>query len=114
MKQTKIDIYNALKQIPGISVHTGWIPTGATYPCLSFYQVSGSRGTADGKLSNINIDELYSIDIFAKSMLATEDIAELVDSAMDTLNYVIIREGSVDLFEPDTKIFHKILRYRFK
>lgn len=138
MKQVKIDIFNALKltkeQLIAINnnpditkalidivasdakgikqIFSGWPPTTAIYPCVGFYRVSGTRGIADGKLSNF--DELYSIDIFATTMTATEDALEAIDESMNTLGYIITREGDLDLYETETKVFHKVLRYRIK
>lgn len=124
MKQVKIDIFNALKSSVALKaivaadskglkqIFSGWPPSTAAYPCVGFYRVSGTRGVADGKLSNFN--ELYSIDVFATTMTVTEDALEAIDEAMDTLDYIVIREGDLDLYETDTKVYHKVLRYRIK
>lgn len=120
MKQTKIDLFNALKQSVELNrivsgrIYTGWIPVNAVFPCVAFKQLSGTRGVADGKLSKININELYDVHLFAKSMLETEDMLEAVDEAMDELPYIVSRELNLDRFEEDTKIFHKVLTYRFR
>jgi hypothetical protein len=124
MKQVKIDIFSALKASIALNsivaadskglkqIFSGWPPTTAIYPCVGFYRVSGTRGIADGRLSNF--DELYSIDVFATTMTATEDALEAIDEVMDTLSYIVTREGDLDLYETDTKVFHKVLRYRIK
>ena len=111
MKQVKADIFNALKNT-NITTQTGWIPTNATFPCIAFYQTAGTNELIDGKMQNET--ESYSIDIFAKSMIETEDILNLVDNELNKLDYLIVRTLNQDLYEQDTKIFHKVLRYQIK
>ena len=119
MKNVKIDIHNALKAstalgaIVGTNIHPGWIPKQAQLPCCCFYRVFAQRGTADGKMSE-RVDELYSIDCFAKTMLETEDMELAIDAAMNTLDWIVTAEHGPDLFEQDTRIFHKVLRYRIQ
>lgn len=125
MRSTKVDIFNALKASVALNALVGsdtsgikqifsfYPPSTAVYPCVGFYRISGQVGSADGKLSS-NKNELYSIDCFAKSMTACEDMELAIDSAMDTLDYMITAEHVSDLYEETTKIFHKPLRYRLK
>ena len=124
MKTVKVDIFNALKASTTLNaivaikdgvkqIFSGWPPSSAAYPCVGFYRVSGQAGTADGKLSS-NKNELYSVDCFAKTMTECEDMEMAIDAAMDTLDWIVTAEHGPDLFEQDTKIYHKVLRYRFK
>jgi len=125
MKSVKVDIFTALKASTTLLALVGSDTSGikqifsaypastAVYPCVGFYRISGQAGTVDGKISK-NKDELYSIDVFSKSMTTAEDIEMAIDDAMNTLDYVITAEHASDLFEETTKIHHKPLRYRFK
>jgi len=125
VRSTKVDIFNALKSSVALNALVGldtsgikqifsfYPPSTAVYPCVGFYRISGQVGSADGKLSG-NKNELYSIDCFAKSMTACEDMELAIDAAMDTLDYLITAEHVSDLYEDATKLFHKPLRYRLK
>ena len=119
MKNIKIDINTALKAsaalgaIVGLDIYPGWIPRMANLPCCCFYRVFAHRGTADGKMS-VHVEELYSIDCFAKTMLETENMEIAIDAAMNTLDWIVTAEHGPDLYEQDTQVYHKVLRYRIK
>lgn len=139
MKSVKIDIGNALEltkdqlititgnteitkalvDIVGVDesgttqIFSFYPPSTAVFPCVGFWRISGQVGTADGKLSG-NKNELYSIDCMAKSMTACEDMETAIDLAMDTLDWIVTAEHGPDLYEEDTKVYHKVLRYRIK
>jgi len=119
MTAIKTAIYSALKAsvalaaVVGTKIYSGWPPSTATGARVGFYRVSGQRGTASGLLSQ-RINELYSIDVFAPTMLETEKAEEAIDAAMNTLYYVVTAEHGPDLYEEDTQLYHKVLRYRVK
>lgn len=125
MKSVKIDIFNALKASVALNAIVGsdpcnikqifsfYPPSTAVFPCVGFYRISGQVGTADGKLSS-NKNELYSIDCMSKSMTVAEDMETAIDAAMNTLNWIVTAEHGPDLYEEDTKVYHKVLRYRIK
>lgn len=139
MKSIKSDIFNALKltkeQLIAITgdttiekalvdivatdtngikqIFSFYPPTTAVFPCVGFYRVTAQRGSVDGVLS-ANKNELYSIDCFAKTMTACEDMEIAIDEAMNTLDWMVTAEHGPDLHEEDTKLFHKVLRYRIK
>jgi len=139
MKSIKVDIFNALKltkeqliavtgdttiskalvDIVGVDttgikqIFSFYPPSTAVYPCCGFYRISGQSGTADGKLSS-NKNELYSVDCFAKTITACEDMEIAIDTAMNTLDWMVTAEHGPDLYEDGTKLFHKCLRYRIK
>lgn len=114
MKNVKEAIYEALsgKTVLG-DVSSAW-PSGSAsnYPYTTCYRVSGNGSKLDGKLKDF--DELYSVDLFAKTMTETEDMEIAVNEAMDILPYAVTAEHGADLHEPDTGIFHKVLRFRIK
>ena len=119
MKAVKIDIVTALKASAALvslcstRIYSGWPPSVATYPCVGFYRIAGQKGTADGKLS-ARTNELYPVDCFALTRLETESMEAAIDAALSGLNWIVTAEHGPDLYEPDTKLFHKVLRYRIK
>ena len=121
MREVKIEIVKALKAsqtlvgITNNAIYSGWPPMPIKPPpaVVGVYRVWGKRGVADGKMSE-HIEELYSIDCFAMTMLETEQMEEAIDAAMNTLPYIVIAEPGPDLLEQDTRIYHKVLRYTIK
>ena len=119
MKAVKVDIITALKasaalvSLCGTRIFSGWPPSATVYPCVGFYRIAGQKGTADGKLS-ARTNELSSVDCFAMTMLETESMEAAIDAALSGLNWIVTAEHGPDLYEPDTKIYHKVLRYRIK
>jgi hypothetical protein len=126
MKQVKIDIFNALKASVALNaivasdakgikqIFSAWPPSNTLYPRVGFYRVAGGRGTSeDGKMSD-KVNELYSVDCFAKTMTETEDMETAIDAAMDTLSWGVTAEYGPDIFEEEEKVYHKVLRYRIK
>jgi len=121
LKEVKVEIAKALKASSTLvaltngAIYSGWPPLPIVPPpaVVGFYRVWGKRGVADGMMSQ-RIEELYSIDIFAKTMIETENAEIAIDAAMNTLPYIVMAEHGPDFFEQDTKIFHKVLRYVIK
>lgn len=113
MKPIKAAIAAALSSQSALGkVVPGWPETFAVFPCTAFYRVSGSGDAADGVLAEF--DELYSVDCFAKTVEAIENMELAANTAMDTLPYIVLAEHGPDLYEKDTKVHHKVLRYRIK
>lgn len=113
MKAIKAAIFAALNHKAALgTVSSSWPPSDAKYPYTSYYRVSGSGENADGVFAAW--EELYSVDCFAKSMTETEDMEAAANDAMNTLPYIVLAEPGPDLYEKETKIFHKVLRYRIK
>lgn len=76
------------------------------FPRITFFELTnfGSRYADDTEVeSEIHIQ----IDIWSKG--STSAIATEVDRTMKSIGFQ--RTSSVDLYESDTKIFHKALRY---
>lgn len=114
MKNVKEAIFEALsgKTVLG-DVSSAW-PSGkaSNYPYTTVYRVSANVSKVDGSLKDF--DELYSIDPFAKTMTETENMELAANEAMDTLPFAVTAEHGADLYEPDTGIYHKVLRFRVK
>lgn len=114
MKNVKEAIYEALsgKTVLG-DVSSAW-PSGSAsnYPYTTVYRVSAIVSKIDGSLKDF--DELYSVDLFAKTMTEVENMELAVNEAMDTLPYAVSAEHGTDLYETDTSIYHKVLRFRVK
>ncbi|OJF17781.1 MAG: hypothetical protein A6D91_09920 [Bacillaceae bacterium G1] len=82
-------------------------PDGTPEPYVTFFEL-------------VNVDELYAddqahgseihfqVDVWSKGN--TGPIAVEVNKTMETLGFY--RTGAVDLYEDDTKTYHKALRYK--
>lgn len=81
-------------------------PNADEFPRITFFEVTNTdEDYADD--TAISSDILIQIDIWNKS--STSAIAIEVDKTMKTLSFQ--RTYAVDLYESDTQIFHKAMRY---
>ena len=85
------------------------LPDEPEFPCITYYEQNNSPAlVGDGK--ELTSESVMVIDVWSKG--STTAIAQAVDSVMTGLNFR--REFSGDLYENDTKVYHKSMRYRIK
>lgn len=94
---------------------TGYTPTyfypaaNTSLPCISFYEADNSeRQRADGNEALTNVE--YTIDLWATTPETTATMALAVHTRLAALR--MRRTFSHDLYEPETGIHHKTMRYR--
>jgi len=82
-------------------------PHADEFPRITFFEIDniGALYADDQELGSTIYVQL---DIWSKG--STSTIAEEVDETMKTLGYG--RSAAADLFEQDTLIFHKAMRYK--
>ena len=85
------------------------LPNEPEFPCITYYEQNNSPAlVGDGK--ELTSESIMVIDVWAKG--STTAIAQAVDDVMAGLRFV--REFAGDLYENDTGVYHKSLRYRNK
>lgn len=97
---------DALETIP---VHYFYPPVGAALPCVSYYEAENqfySQADSNEYLTSL----AYTVDIWSNSAMSNGETAMTIDTAMQAAGFR--RAFSSDLFEPDTGIHHKTMRYR--
>lgn len=111
----KSTIYSALKNDPTLSSLIGGRvifhgpPDEPELPCITYYEQNNSPAlVGDGR--ELTSESVMVIDVWSKG--STTAIAQAVDSVMAGLNFV--REFAGDLYESDTGVYHKSMRYRHK
>lgn len=77
------------------------------FPRITYYE-QDNRATLYGDSQEIGSEITFVIDIWAKA--STTAIADAVNRVMVGLGFV--REFAGDLYEQDTGVFHKNMRYR--
>lgn len=115
MKNVKPDIVSALKNNPTLSsliagrVIFMSLPDEPEFPCITYYEQNNSPAlVGDGR--ELTTESVMVIDVWSKS--STTAIAQAVDNIMAGLHFV--REFAGDLYETDTGVYHKSMRYRNK
>lgn len=84
-------------------------PDPPSLPCITYYEQNNSPALyGDGK--ELTTESVMVIDLWARG--STTIIAQAVDSVMAGLNFR--REFAADLYETDTGVYHKHMRYRHK
>lgn len=79
------------------------------FPRITYFELDNFGNLfADDQEVGSEID--YQIDVWSKA--STTAIAKEVDSIMTALDFV--RQSAPDLYETDTKIFHKPMTYRLE
>ena len=108
MDSLQAEVYAALSNT-GYPVSYFYPQDGFVLPQITFYESDNREfGQADG---NEYITEVeYTVDLWALSPEITSAMALLVDTAMSVLR--LKRTFSYDLYEQDTRVHHKNMRYR--
>lgn len=85
------------------------LPDEPEFPCITYYEQNNSPGLkGDGR--ELTTESVMVIDVWSKG--STTAIAQAVDNVMAGLRFV--REFAGDLYENDTGVYHKSMRYRHK
>lgn len=85
------------------------LPDSPVFPSITYYEQNNAPAlVGDGK--ELTSESVMVIDIWATG--STTAIAQAVDSVMAGLNFR--REFATDLYETDTGVYHKHMRYRHK
>lgn len=102
-------VYTTLSTALTCTVHYFYPPEGHVLPCAS-YREAENRVHSQADTNEYLTEVAYVIDLWSKSALVNATNAGLVDVAMSAAGFR--RTFSYDLFEPDTGIHHKTMRYR--
>ena len=115
MKNLKTEVKAALANDPTLSnlidgrVIFMALPDSPDFPCITYYEQNNSPGLkGDGR--ELTTESVMVIDVWSKG--STTAIAQAVDNIMAGLHFV--REFAGDLYETDTGVYHKSMRYRNK
>jgi hypothetical protein len=111
----KPTVYSALKNDPALSKLIGGrvifmtLPAEPVFPSITYREENNSPALkGDGR--ELASQSVMVIDLWARG--STTIIAQAVDSVMAGLNFR--REFAGDLYENDTGVYHKSMRYRIK
>jgi hypothetical protein len=85
------------------------LPDEPEFPCITYYEQNNTPAlVGDGK--ELTSESVMVIDVWSKG--SNTEIAKAVDDVMAGLRFV--REFAGDLYETDTGVYHKSMRYRIK
>jgi len=113
MIDVKPEILGTLKNNPALTTFLGGqriyqlvAPNADEFPRITFFEMSnfGSQYADDTESAS---EILVQVDVWSKG--STSKIAPEVDRTMKQIGFK--RTSTADLYEDDTKIFHKAMRY---
>ena len=108
MINLKPQILKKLKEISDVEVSYFYPQNWAKLPAISYYEMDNSIASkADDEEYSSNI--AMQIDIWAKSSSQCSKLAIEVNKKMQELDFE--RTLALDLFEQETKIYHKTMRF---
>lgn len=108
MINLKPQILKKLKEIPEVEISYFYPQNWAKLPAISYYEMDNSMASkADDEEYSSNI--AIQIDIWAKSSSQCSKLSIQVNEKMEDLEFE--RTLAVDLFEQETKIYHKTMRF---
>lgn len=104
---TALQTSTALSTLYGNKFYFHFPPSFTNLPVGSYFEVD-NIGNLYADNQEIGSEIIFQIDLWGKTSLTNYALA--VDSVMTTLDFT--RITSQDLFENDTLIYHKSMRYR--
>lgn len=108
MINLKPQILKKLKEISDTEVSYFYPQDWSKLPAISYYEMDNSMASkADDEEYSSNI--AIQIDIWSKSSSQCSKLAIQVNEKMEDLEFE--RTLAVDLFEQETKIYHKTMRF---
>ena len=97
----------ALKSLISDRVYFLSVPEEPTFPCITYREENNTPALAPFGSPEPAAWTVFVIDIWSKGDTST--IASAVDAVMRSLGLIRVFGG--DLFEQDTKVFHKSMRF---
>lgn len=108
MDTLQAEVYTALVGT-GYPVAYFFPQDASVFPRITFYESNNREyGQAEGREFVTEVE--YTIDLWATTPEKTAEMAQAVDLALAALR--LKRTFSYDLYEQDTRIHHKNMRYR--
>jgi hypothetical protein len=110
VQNLKTNVLTALQTASALSTLTFYYfypPDFTSLPCGSYFELDNT-GSLYADDQEIGSEIVFQIDLWGKTSLSTYALA--VDTAMTGIDFV--RISAPDLYENETKIFHKSMRYR--
>jgi len=104
---TALQSASALSTLYGQKFYFQYPPDFLNLPVGSYFELDNT-GNLFADNQEIGSEIIYQIDLWGKSSLTSYALG--VDSAMTSLDFTRIQ--SLDLYENDSKIYHKSMRYR--
>ena len=108
MDTLQAEVYTALTGT-GYAVHYFYPQDGFTLPCITWRE-SNNREYAQADGNEYLTEVEYTVDCWATTPEETATMGAAVDTALATLR--LKRTFSYDLYESDTRVHHKNMRYR--
>ena len=108
MDTLQAEVYTALTGT-GYAVHYFYPQDGFTLPCITWRE-SNNREYAQADGNEYLTEVEYTVDCWATTPEETATMGAAVDVKMATLR--LKRTFSYDLYEADTRVHHKNMRYR--
>jgi hypothetical protein len=102
------EVYAALTAT-GYNVSYSYPQEGVSLPCVSFYEAANREHGQAGGAEYVTECE-YVIDIWSSNPETNATMALAIDTKMAALR--LKRTFSHDLYEAETRIHHKTMRYR--
>ncbi|HBC94395.1 MAG TPA: hypothetical protein DCZ10_16220 [Pelotomaculum sp.] len=115
MIDLKPTVYSALKNDPTLTNLVAGrvvfynLPDKPAFPCITYYEQTNAPALR-GDDREMTSESVMVIDVWSKGN--TTAISQAVDNVMSGLHFV--REFAGDLYENDTGVYHKSMRYRHK
>lgn len=108
MINMKPQILKKLEEISDVEVSYFYPQNWAKLPAISYYEMDNSVASkADDEEYSSNI--AIQIDVWAKSSSECSKLAIQINEKMEDLEFE--RTLALDLFEQETKIYHKTMRF---
>jgi len=104
---TALQTNSAMSTLYGQKFYFHFPPDFLNLPVGSYFEL-GNVGNLYADNQEIGSEIIFQIDLWGKTSLTNYALG--VDSAMTSLDFTRIQ--SIDLFETESKIFHKSLRYK--
>jgi hypothetical protein len=102
------EVYAALNST-GYNISYAYPQEGVSLPCVSYYEASNREYSQAGGSEFLTECE-YVIDIWSTNPETNATMGETIDVKMAALG--LSRQFSHDLYEAESRIHHKSMRYR--
>ena len=109
MADIKLEIDRVLNEIKGVTAFFYYPDDFKRLPCISFYEASNTPA-AHADDDEYAAEVIYAVDVWAATDRQVEAVPAQATKKMRGIGFV--REFSHDVFDPDSTVRHKAMRFR--